>query len=304
MAPGWMTRWLAETNIPTNAARFKPVPIPGLCIVAKSIRYPLVTEERAVKNKKRSFLAVFVVGLILCSCVRLRAQSELTLLSPNPITEPLDKLVANFEAKTGIKVKVTYGTGVSTKTAVANGQALDVTLLFAPFPEALKTGNIVPGSATVVARLRLALGVQKGAPKPDISNAAAVKRALLGAKSIAAIDPEQGSAGGIALAALDKLGITEQVKPKLKLFRGAAQVQDSVAKGETEIALGPYLSEMRNPGLDVVGPLPADASTPVDITGFLSTSLKDEKAAHTLLDYLRGPEAAPIWSAAKVFPAQ
>ena len=247
-------------------------------------------------------LAVFVVGLVFCFCTSLRAQSEVTLLSPNPITEPLDKLVANFEAKTGLKVKVTYGTGVSTKASVASGQALDVSLLFAPFPEALKTGNIVPGSATVVARLRLALAVKKGAPKPDISSAAAVKRALLDAKSIAAIDPEQGSAGGIALAALDKLGITDQVKPKLKLFRGAAQVQDSVAKGETEIALGPYLSEMRNPGLDVLGALPPEASTPVDITGFLSTSAKDSKAARALLDYLASPDAAAIYEEAKAFP--
>jgi hypothetical protein len=38
--------------------------------------------------------------------------------------------------------------------------------------------------------------------------------------------------------------------------KDTAQVQDSVAKGETEIGLGPYLSEMRNPALDVVGPLP------------------------------------------------
>ena len=77
--------------------------------------------------------------------------------------------MADFEAKTGIHVKVTYGTGVSTRKTVASGQALDVSLLFAPFPEALKTGNIVRSSATVIARLRLAIAVKKGAPKPDIS---------------------------------------------------------------------------------------------------------------------------------------
>ena len=232
------------------------------------------------------------------------AQTQLTLLSPNPITEPLDKIVANFQAKTGIQVKITYGTGVSTRKTVESGQALDVSLLFAPFPDALKTGNIVADSATVVARLRLAIGVKKGAPKPDISNAAAARLALLDAKSIIAIDPTQGSAGGVAVEALEKMGLTEQVKSKISWVRSANLVQDSVAKGETEIALGPYFSEMRNPGLDVVGPLPPDASTPVDITGFLSTSVKDPKAAKALLDYLKGPEAAPVWKEAKVFPVQ
>src|ERR1700719_3537574 len=125
-----------------------------------------------------------IVALILGMLSNAHAQTEITLLSPNPIQTTIDRLVADFEAKTGTHVKVTYGTGVSTRKTVASGQALDVSLLFAPFPEALKTGNIVPSSATVIARLRLALAVQKGAPEPDIFTPAAVKRTLLDAKAV------------------------------------------------------------------------------------------------------------------------
>lgn len=251
---------------------------------------------------KSLFPLFVVVAFALSLSPRANAQSEVKLLSPDPIKATIDKLVSDFETKTGTQVKVTYGTGVSTRKTVASGQALDVSLLFAPFPEALKTGNIVPGSATVVARLRLALAVQKGAPKPDISNAAAVRQTLLNAKSILSVDPTKGSVGGIALATLDKLGITEQVKPKIRWLDTGILVQDAVAKGEAEIALGPYLSDMRNPGLDVVGALPPEASTPVDITGFLSTSVKDPKAARALLEYLSSHEAAPAYEAAKIFP--
>src|SRR5665213_2936754 len=141
--------------------------------------------------KHRMWL-LLLAALALGVCSSAYAQSEITLLAPGPIKEPLDKLLAAFEAKSGIKVKVTYGGGVPTRKQVASGQGLDVDLLFAPFPEVLKTGNIVPKSATVVARVRLALGVQKGAPKPDISTPAAVKKTLLGAKSIASVDPAQG----------------------------------------------------------------------------------------------------------------
>jgi molybdate transport system substrate-binding protein len=252
--------------------------------------------------KHRLSLVIMVV-LALGISSTLCAQSEITLLSPDPIKATIEKLVSDFEAKTGTQVKITYGTGVSTRKTVASGQALDVSLLFAPFPEALKTGNIVPSSATVIARLRLALAVQKGAAKPDISTPAAVKRTLLDAKSIISVDPTQGSVGGIALLAFEKLGITEQVRPKIKWVQNGGLVQESVAKGETEIALGPYVSDMRNPGLDVVGPLPPDASTPVDITGFLSTSVKDPKAARALLDYLSSHDVAPVYEAAKIFPA-
>jgi molybdate transport system substrate-binding protein len=257
-------------------------------------------EEETLKNLLASVLAAALVLGISSSA---RAQSEITLLSPDPIKATIEKLVGDFQAQTGTQVKITYGTGVSTRKTVASGQALDVSLLFAPFPEALQTGNIVPSSATVIARMRLALAVQKGAPKPDISTPEAVKRTLLNAKSIISVDPTQGSVGGIALLALDKLGINDQVKPKIKWVQNGGLVQDSVAKGETEIALGPYLSDMRNPGLDVVGALPPGASTPVDITGFLSTSVKDPKAAKALLDYLSSHAAAPVYEAAKMFPA-
>jgi molybdate transport system substrate-binding protein len=252
----------------------------------------------------KHLLSSFVlVALALGISSNARAQGEINLLAPGPIKEPLDKLLANFQSKTGTHVKVTYAGGVPSRQQVAAGKGLDVDILFAPFPDVLKTGNIDPKSAIVVARVRLALAVKKGAPKPDISTPAAVKKTLLSAKSIASVDPAVGSVGGIAQAALDKLGIAEQVKPKLQWVKTGGIVQDQVAKGETEIALGPYLSDMNNPGVDVVGPLPPGASTPVDITGFLSNSLKDTKAAKALLAYLRSPEAASTWEEAKVFPA-
>ena len=246
------------------------------------------------------FLAVVALALGISSSAR--AQARVTLLTPDPIKADVDKLVQQFEAKTGDKVQVSYGTGVGTRRTVAEGGALDVTLLFAPFDEALKTGNVDKSTQTVVARLRLAIAVKKGAPKPDISTAVAAKKTLLNAKSIISVDPTQGSVGGAALLALDKMGITDQVKPKIKWVPGGGEVQKGVANGEYEIALGPYLSDMRDSGIDVVGALPPEASTPVDITGWLSTNVGDRKAALALLDYLKSKEAAPVWEAAKVFP--
>jgi molybdate transport system substrate-binding protein len=230
--------------------------------------------------------------------------AEIALLSPNPIKETIDRLVANYEAKTGNHVQVTYGTGVGTRDTVAKGGAKDVTLLFAPFDDAIRTGNVDRNSATVVARLRLAIAVKKGAPKPDISSAAAVRNTLRNAKTIASVDPDQGSVGGAVLLALNKMAITNEVRPKIKWMPGGGDVQKSVAMGESEIAFGPYLSDMRNPGLDIVGALPPEAATPVDITGFISTGAKDRAAAKSLIDYLRSAEAAPVWREAKAFPVQ
>jgi molybdate transport system substrate-binding protein len=223
--------------------------------------------------------------------------------------ETLEKLIAGFESKTGDKVKVTFGQGSrdsapwGTRQLVARGAALDVSIMFAPFPAALASGNIVNNSATPLAKLVLGVSVRKGAPKPDISTPAAVKRMLLAAKSIAIVEPAQGTLGGEAMDALKKLGIAEQVQPKIKAFEGSGLAEASVAKGETDLFLGPQLSDRLADGVDLVGGLPRGVSTPIDAVGFVSTHAKDPKAAKALLQYLASPEAEAAYKAAGMLPA-
>ena len=173
-----------------------------------------------MKNTKNVSSAIFVIALVFGSWAGAGAQSEITLLAVGPMRVPTQKIVANFEAKTGHKVKVTYGNGVETRRMVAKGQALDVSLIIAPFPGAISSGAIVPGSATLVASILTAVGVPKGRPKPDISTPAAVKKALLAARSIGYEDPDFTVAGQGPLEALNKLGIAEQVATKSQVELG------------------------------------------------------------------------------------
>ena len=131
---------------------------------------------------KHSAWWIAVIAFALGISSSARAQTRITLLSPDPLKREVDEIVQNFEMKTGYKVQESYGTGVSSRKTVGEGGALDVTLLFAPFDDALKTGNVDKSTQTVVATVRLALAVKAGVPKPDISNAAAVKKLLLNAQ--------------------------------------------------------------------------------------------------------------------------
>jgi molybdate transport system substrate-binding protein len=250
-----------------------------------------------------SWITVFAVALCISSAAHTQTKAPITLLAPNPLKNEIDEIVKSFEQKTGYTVQVTYGSGVGTRQTVAQGGALDVTLLFAPFDDALKTGNVDKSSQTVVAQVRLGLAVKEGAPSPDISNEAAVKKLLLNAKSISTVDPEKGSVGGAAMLALDHMGITDQVKPKLKLYPTGGGPQESVKAGDTEIAVGPYMSDYRDPhpGLNLVGALPPDAAPPIDITGWIATKVGDRKAALGLLNYFKSADANAIWKAARVY---
>jgi molybdate transport system substrate-binding protein len=229
--------------------------------------------------------------------------SEVTLIGPGGIRAAAEQLIADFEKKSGFKVKATFGSGLGTKKQVAQGEAFDVPIVQPPFPEVLASGNVVASSATTLAAVSVGVAVRKGAPKPDISTAEAVKKTLLAAKSIAYPNPSGGAAAGVSFDdTLKKLGIAAQVESKLKRAQGGAGAMAMAAKGEAEIGLT-FLSEMEDPGIDVVGPLPPEISPPTTLVGFISSHAKDPAAAKALLDFLSLPAAAAVYKAQGMQPA-
>jgi molybdate transport system substrate-binding protein len=225
------------------------------------------------------------------------AQNEVSLLAPGGIRAAIEQLSPGFERKTGIKVNSTFGSGGGTKQQVVRGEAFDVPILQPPYPEVLASGNVVANSATPLASVAVGAAVRKGAAKPDISTPQALKRTLLAAKSIAYPDPAGGAAAGVSFTeTLKQLGIAAQMEPKIKRAQGGAAAMTMAAKGEVEIGFT-FLSEMDEPGLDVVGALPREVSTPTSLVGFVSAHAKNPAAAKALLEYLSSPQAAPIYKA-------
>jgi molybdate transport system substrate-binding protein len=248
--------------------------------------------------------SALVLVLVLGGAHGARAQSEVTLIAPGGIRAPIEQLIPGFESKTGYKVKATFGSGNGTKQQVTRGEAFDVPVVQVPYDEVIASGNIVASSETPLANVSVGVAVRKGAPKPDISTAEAVKQMLLKAKSISYPDAAAGAAAGVSFnQTLKKLGIADQIQPKIKLAQGGAGAMDLVAKGEVEIGLT-FLSEMEDPGIDVVGPLPREISTPTILVGFVSSHAKDPVAAKALLAYLASPAAAAVYNAKSMKPGR
>jgi molybdate transport system substrate-binding protein len=272
--------------------------------------------EESMKHKRYSSSLLFVIALLLGTCAGANAQSEITLLAVGPMRAPTQKIVENFEAKTGHKVKVTYGNGAETRKMVAQGKPLDVNLLIAPFPGAVASGTIDPSSQTLVASILTAVGVPKGRPHPDISTPAAVKKALLAAKSIGYEDPDFTAAGEGPWEALNKLGIADQVSAKSQVELGPASrgippdatnnvIKTSKRLEDGDIDIGMLmLSDMlpEKDKYDIVGVLPRKICTPVPVVGFISTHASDAAAAKALLEYLASPDAEAIWKEAGYEP--
>jgi molybdate transport system substrate-binding protein len=168
----------------------------------------------------------------------------------------------------------------------------------------LASGHVVASTATPLATVAVAVAVRKGAQRPDISTPDAVKRMLLTAKSIPYPDAASGAAAGVSFEkTLKTLGIADQMQTKIKRAQGGAGAMAMLAKGEVEIGLT-FLSEMTDPGIDAVGPLPREISTPTGLVGFLSTHAKAPEAARALLKYLSSSDAAAVYRASGMQPGR
>ena len=250
----------------------------------------------------RTFLlaAAALVAVHVCNA---RA-NEVTLIAPGGIRAPIQKMIPDFERKTGHTVKATFGSGNGTKKQVMNGEPFDVPIVQPPLPEVLATGNVIASTETPLAVVPVAVAVRKGAAKPDISTPEAVRKMLLAAKSVAYPDPARGAAAGVSFdETLKKLGIAEQMQPKIVRAQGGAGAMELLARGEVEIGLT-FLSEIHDPGVEVVGLLPREISTPTALVGFVSSHAKAPAAAKALLMYLSSPEVAGVYKALGMQPGR
>jgi len=257
-----------------------------------------IAEDR-VRLQRSAAIVALVFGIGYSA----NAQSEITLIAPGGIRAAVEQLIPDFERKTGHKIKATFGSGLGTKQQVTRGEAFDVPIVQPPYPEVLASGNVVTSSAKPLASVSVGVAVRQGARKPDISTAEGVKRTLLAAKSVAYPDPAGGAAAGVSFdETLKRLGIAEQMQPKLKRAQGGTAAMSMVAKGEVDLGLT-FVSEMNEPGIEVVGPLPTGISTPTTLVGFISSQAKDPATAKALLDFLSSPTAAAAYRAQRMQPA-
>ena len=242
---------------------------------------------------------MFVLMLLLSLSFAATAPVEITVIGPGGVRAAVEKLIPGFEARTGYKVKPTFGSGGGTHAQVVKGDVFDVVIVQPPYQDVIVSGNVTADTETALASVPVGVAVKKGAPRPDISTAAAVKKMLLDARSVSYPDPSAGAAAGVSLErTLKQLGIFDQVKAKYK--PGQATL---AAKGEVELSLT-FLSEIEDPGVDVIGPLPEEISTPTRLVAFVHTKAKDSAAARALVQYLSGPEAAAVYKGLRMIPGR
>jgi len=239
----------------------------------------------------RALALGFATALFLTGAA---SAAEVRVMISGGLTAAYQALVPELEKATGNKVLTAYGPSMGTTTnaipvRLERGEPADVLIMVGyALTDLAGKGKVVAGSQVDLTRSPIGIAVKSGAPKPDISSAEAVKRALLAAKTIAYSD----SASGVYVSTemFDKLGIADAMKDKARKIP-ATPVGEIVAHGEAELGFQ-QISELKPvQGIDIVGPLPNELQKITIFSAGIATVSKEPDAGRALIKFLASPAA-------------
>ena len=216
--------------------------------------------------------------------------AEIKVIASNAVREPYRELVPNFERSTGHRVTIDWGGTVDIVKRIAGGEIADIVVIpAARIDDFVKQGVLV--GRIDLAQSGVGVAVRAGAPRPDISSAAALRNALLAAKSIVL---SSGPSSVYLPTLFQKMGIADQLRPKIIQIGPGLPVGETVARGEGEIGFTQMSELMSVKGIEYLGPLPADVQFVTVFSAGLHAAAPAPDAARALLNFLTAPEAAPV----------
>ncbi len=244
-------------------------------------------------------------GLVI-ACALLAPQpspvttARIKILTTRALATVLHEVGPQFEAASGHTLDVSTDIAIRMVRRVDAGEPFDV-LVAAPaqIDNLIGRGLIAAGSRTVLARSGIGVEVRAGAPRPDISSVEAFKRALIEARSIAFL--AEGQSGVYLAGLIDRLGLSDALRSKT-IRPEADIVSELVANGDVELGMVVITQILTTPGVQLVGPLPADLQSYIEFTGGVGTASTVPDAAGALLRFLTGPAAARVMRAQGMEP--
>jgi molybdate transport system substrate-binding protein len=179
------------------------------------------------------------------------------------------------------------------------GETFDALVISIDVAGLIKQGKVAADSRTVLGRTGVGVAVRHGAPRPEFSTVDAFKRMLLNAKSVT---HSEGSSGKHFLSLLDRLGLTDAIKPKIIQPIGSGGASRLVASGKAELAVIGLPPVLAVPGLDWLGWLPDELNEWIVFTGGASSAAQEPQAARAFLRYLSAPDAVAVFKAKGLEP--
>jgi molybdate transport system substrate-binding protein len=227
-------------------------------------------------------------------------KAEIRLLSAAVMQPVFKEIINDFERGSGHRLAITYATMGAINQRVLDGETGDLIIGSTPSISGLaKAGKIRSDSQLQIAKVGVGIVVPSGTPKLSIASVEDLKRALLAAKTVIYADPAGGGAAGIHVAAvIEKMGISEQIKPKIKFGAGGDITELTLASGPGALGLTQISEIVNKPGAEFVAPLPDKIQNYTGISAGIPTEPTWSKAVVAFLAFLKSTKVDETMKAA------
>jgi len=227
--------------------------------------------------------------------------AQIRVLSTLATREAYSELVPEFERASGQKVVTIWAGTVDIIKRISAGEDYDLIIASkSTIDDFVRSGKVENDSQVDIARSGIGVAVRRGARRPDIGSADALKRALVAAK---AVGYSTGPSGVYLAALFERMGIATEMKAKSRQVPPGATVGPIIARGDVEIGFQQMSELLHVDGVDVIGPLPAEIQHITVITSGIPTAAKEPDAARALVRFLAAPGARDAIGRAGLEPA-
>jgi molybdate transport system substrate-binding protein len=225
---------------------------------------------------------------------------RIRLLSGGAAQGLVAQLQDRFLAESGYTVEGTFGAVGAMRDKLLAGEPCDLIILSQALVDQLTaSGHVIRGSAVQLGVVMTGVAVKAGEQLPDVTSAAALKRALLAAQAIYLPDPVKATAGIHFMKLLKALGIDQQLASRLRPFPNGATAMREMSQADEGGLIGcTQVTEiLYTPGVQLVGLLPPEFELATIYTAAVCSAAQEPKAAGDLIGLLAAPETAAIRSA-------
>ena len=210
--------------------------------------------------------------------------ARITGISSMATRAVLAELTELYRAQSQADVAVESVGGVDAAKRVQADEAFDFVILAADAIDKLIAGGKVLGDSKAdLVRSGVAVAVRAGATRPDIGSEDALRRAVVGARTLG----YSTGPSGVQLARLfERWGIADEIKGRIVTAPPGVPVGSLVAKGEVELGFQQLSELMHLPGIDVLGALPQEVQIVTIFSGGVCAASSQPQAARDLLAFM------------------
>jgi len=242
-------------------------------------------------TSRRAVLCALTAGFAALATAAQALAAEARIAVAANFTEPAKEIAAKFEAKTGHRATLSFGSSGQFYAQIANGAPFEVFLSAdVERPQKAETdGLAVLGTRFTYATGRLVLWSKT----PGLVDAKGAVLAKGGFQKIAIADPKAAPYGLAAVETLKKLGLYDRLTPKLVTGTSITQTYQFIDTGAAELGFV-ALSQVVNQAQGSRWIVPVADHTPIEQQAVLLKTGADNPAARAFLQFLKGPEAKTI----------